>query len=85
MLTGSRRRPVAVVAIAVAALALLTVVPDRHPAEAAPGSPAVTPPLGSTNVHSGLCLDVDQAATANGSRLILWTCNTQANQKWART
>jgi alpha-galactosidase len=38
-----------------------------------------------TNVHSGLCLDVDQAATGNGSRLILWSCNSQANQKWTRT
>ncbi|WP_082404563.1 ricin-type beta-trefoil lectin domain protein [Saccharothrix sp. NRRL B-16348] len=31
-----------------------------------------------------MCLDVNQAATANGSTLILWTCNGQNNQKWSR-
>jgi alpha-galactosidase len=27
---------------------------------------------------------VNQAATANGSTLILWSCNGQNNQKWTR-
>ncbi|MEU4251442.1 ricin-type beta-trefoil lectin domain protein [Amycolatopsis sp. NPDC026612] len=36
------------------------------------------------NVQSGLCLDVEGAATANGTHAILWTCNGQANQKWSR-
>ncbi|MFF1614691.1 glycoside hydrolase family 27 protein [Amycolatopsis sp. NPDC058278] len=36
------------------------------------------------NVQSGLCLDVEGAATANGTHAILWTCNGQANQQWSR-
>ncbi|WP_410571281.1 glycoside hydrolase family 27 protein [Amycolatopsis sp. cmx-4-61] len=36
------------------------------------------------NVQSGLCLDVEGAATANGTHAILWSCNGQANQKWSR-
>jgi poly(hydroxyalkanoate) depolymerase family esterase len=36
------------------------------------------------NVQSGLCLDVNHAATANGSPVILWTCTASANQRWAR-
>jgi alpha-galactosidase len=36
------------------------------------------------NVHAGLCLDVNQAGTANGTATILWTCNGQANQRWSR-
>ncbi|MGV9360903.1 glycoside hydrolase family 27 protein [Amycolatopsis sp. NPDC003731] len=36
------------------------------------------------NVQSGLCLDAEGAATANGTRAILWSCNGQANQKWSR-
>ncbi|WP_409473755.1 ricin-type beta-trefoil lectin domain protein [Streptomyces sp. HC307] len=35
------------------------------------------------NVPAGLCLDVDGAATANRSALILWTCNGQDNRRWA--
>ncbi|HEV8562377.1 MAG TPA: ricin-type beta-trefoil lectin domain protein, partial [Actinophytocola sp.] len=37
------------------------------------------------NVGSGLCLDVNQAGTANGSTVILWTCNNQSNQRWGRS
>jgi alpha-galactosidase len=37
-----------------------------------------------TNTGSGLCLDVNQAGTANGTGVILWTCNGQANQRWTR-
>jgi alpha-galactosidase len=31
-----------------------------------------------------LCLDVNGAATANGSAVIVWTCHGAANQRWAR-
>ena len=34
-------------------------------------------------VQSGLCLDVNGAATGNGSKLILWTCNGGTNQQWS--
>jgi len=36
------------------------------------------------NVQSGLCLDVNGNATANGSTVILWTCTGGANQRWTR-
>ncbi|XVV00528.1 ricin-type beta-trefoil lectin domain protein [Actinosynnema sp. CA-248983] len=36
------------------------------------------------NARTGLCLDVNGAATANGSTVIVWTCHTGANQRWAR-
>lgn len=32
--------------------------------------------------QSGLCLDVNGAATANGTTVILWTCTAAANQRW---
>ncbi|GGU78154.1 endo-1,4-beta-xylanase [Lentzea flava] len=35
-----------------------------------------------TNVQSGLCLDVNGAATANGTRVITWSCNGGSNQQW---
>ncbi|TDB73799.1 RICIN domain-containing protein, partial [Micromonospora sp. KC723] len=35
--------------------------------------------------QTGLCLDVNQGATANGTRVILWHCNGQANQRWSST
>ena len=31
-----------------------------------------------------LCLDVNNAATANGTAVIVWTCHGGANQRWAR-
>ncbi|MEU7871949.1 RICIN domain-containing protein [Dactylosporangium sp. NPDC049140] len=34
---------------------------------------------------SGLCLDVNGAATANGTTVILWTCTGAANQRWTRS
>ncbi|GIJ57093.1 alpha-galactosidase [Virgisporangium aurantiacum] len=34
--------------------------------------------------QSGLCLDVNNAATANGTTVILWTCSAAANQRWTR-
>jgi hypothetical protein len=33
-------------------------------------------------VKSGLCLDA--SGTANGTRLQLWACNGQANQRFSR-
>jgi lysophospholipase L1-like esterase len=36
------------------------------------------------NVRSGLCLDVNGNATANGSAVILWTCTGGANQRWTQ-
>jgi len=37
-----------------------------------------------SGVQSGLCLDVNGAATANGTVVILWTCTAAANQRWTR-
>jgi hypothetical protein len=37
-----------------------------------------------TGVQSGLCLDANGAATANGTKIILWSCNGQANQRWTQ-
>jgi len=36
------------------------------------------------SVQSGLCLDVYGARTANGTQVILWTCNGATNQRWTR-
>ena len=36
-----------------------------------------------TGVQSGLCLDVNGAGTANGTKVQLWTCNGGSNQQWA--
>ena len=38
-----------------------------------------------SGVQSGLCLDVNGNATANGTPVIVWTCTAAANQRWART
>jgi len=37
-----------------------------------------------SGVQSGLCLDVNGNATANGTVVILWTCTGAANQRWSR-
>ncbi|MFI5908409.1 glycoside hydrolase family 27 protein [Dactylosporangium sp. NPDC051541] len=34
---------------------------------------------------SGLCLDVNNNGTANGTTVLLWTCSGAANQRWTRT
>ena len=36
----------------------------------------------SRTSRSGLCLDVSRAATANGTKVILWTCTGRSNQQW---
>jgi alpha-galactosidase len=55
MLTRSRGRLVHLLAVAAAALAVVTAAPDRPVAQAAPGSPAVTPPLGWNSWNSFGC------------------------------
>jgi hypothetical protein len=34
---------------------------------------------------SGKCADVEGRSQANGAKLLLWTCNGQANQRWTQT
>nr|WP_221379287.1 ricin-type beta-trefoil lectin domain protein [Actinoplanes polyasparticus] len=36
------------------------------------------------NNQSGLCLDVNNNQTANGTLTLLWTCTGAANQQWSR-
>lgn len=38
-----------------------------------------------TSAQSGQCLDANGAGTANGTLVILWTCNGGSHQKWSRT
>lgn len=38
-----------------------------------------------TNVNAGLCLDACNAATINGTSLVLWTCNGGTNQQWSQS
>ncbi|MFI6780192.1 glycoside hydrolase family 27 protein [Micromonospora sp. NPDC050276] len=37
-----------------------------------------------SGVQSGLCLDVNNNGTANGTTVILWTCTAAANQRWSQ-
>lgn len=37
-----------------------------------------------TNVHSGLCLDVNGGGTANNTAVIVWNCHGSSNQIWTR-
>ncbi|WP_433346764.1 glycoside hydrolase family 27 protein [Micromonospora sp. CA-111912] len=37
-----------------------------------------------SGVQSGLCLDVTNNGTANGTAVILWTCTAAAHQRWSR-
>ncbi|MEU7695581.1 RICIN domain-containing protein, partial [Microbispora hainanensis] len=37
-----------------------------------------------TAVGANKCLDVSGAGTANGTKVQIWTCNGQNNQKWNR-
>jgi alpha-galactosidase len=36
------------------------------------------------NNQSGLCLDVNNNQTANGTLTLLWTCTGATNQQWTR-
>jgi hypothetical protein len=44
------------------------------------GAPGATDSLVAR--HSGKCLDVSSASTADSARLLQWTCNAAANQRW---
>jgi alpha-galactosidase len=35
-----------------------------------------------SNVHTGLCLDVNGGGTANGTAVIVWPCHGGTNQRW---
>ncbi|MGC5015193.1 endo-1,4-beta-xylanase, partial [Streptosporangium sp. DT93] len=52
-------------------------------------TPTVTPTPGGSgqirNVNAGRCVDVPNAATADGTQVQLWDCHTNANQRWAST
>ena len=48
-----------------------------------PGSPP--PPTGGTITGvGGKCLDVDNAGTADGTKIQLWTCNGTTAQSWTK-
>jgi hypothetical protein len=56
---------------------------------AAIGSPTIS--SGTLNANgtliggsSGKCVDVTGGGTANGTKVILWTCNGGSNQNWQR-
>ena len=34
------------------------------------------------NPASGKCLDDPAGNTANGTQLVIWTCNGNSNQRW---
>ncbi|MGA5305900.1 PQQ-dependent sugar dehydrogenase [Nucisporomicrobium flavum] len=42
-------------------------------------------PTGRIVGASGSCVDVNGGATADGTKIQLWTCNAGANQQWTRT
>lgn len=52
-----------------------------------PGNGTTPPPTGNALVSaaSGRCLDVLNGATANGTGLVIWDCNSGANQSWTAT
>jgi alpha-galactosidase len=68
MLTRTRSRPLHLIAAAVVAVGLVTAAADRPEAHAAPGSPALTPPMGWNSWNSFGCgiteAQVRQAADA---------------------
>ena len=33
-------------------------------------------------MYGNQCLDADHAGTTNGTKVMLWACNGQANQQW---
>ena len=36
-----------------------------------------------TGVQSHRCLDASGRGTANGTKIVLWSCGGQANQQWS--
>ncbi|MFD7232059.1 RICIN domain-containing protein [Streptomyces sp. NPDC059881] len=78
----------ALAAAAVVCTALVVLPPS--PAGAAPTAPsaAAAPPTGWTtvvNAGSGKCVDARAAATANGTAVQQYTCNTTTAQQWSFT
>jgi endo-1,4-beta-xylanase len=37
-----------------------------------------------SNAQTGLCLDVSNSGTSNGTAVVVWNCNGAANQRWVR-
>jgi alpha-galactosidase len=37
-----------------------------------------------SNAQNGLCLDANEAGTANGTAVIVWSCHGGTNQRWSR-
>jgi hypothetical protein len=37
------------------------------------------------SVPSGLCVDVNGGSTADGARLLQWSCHSGTNQQWRFT
>ncbi|WP_030743463.1 RICIN domain-containing protein [Streptomyces sp. NRRL S-31] len=76
-----------------AALSLAAALLSAAPAPAAPAAPAA--PVGTAalpaglstvmNAASGRCLDAKAAATANGTVVQQYTCNTSGAQRWSFT
>jgi endonuclease/exonuclease/phosphatase family metal-dependent hydrolase len=59
---------------------------DKLGAVYAPITPIVqapATPMQIVNQHSGQCLDIDHAVTADGSNVIQGLCNGGANQRWS--
>ncbi|MBV8634800.1 MAG: ricin-type beta-trefoil lectin domain protein [Burkholderiaceae bacterium] len=46
-------------------------------------TPDIPQPLRIVNASSGMCMDVSQAAMANGTIVDQWSCNGGANQQWS--
>ena len=57
------------------------------PSNPSPSGPS-TPPTGAGEIRgtqSGRCIDVPNASQANGTRVTLYDCNRQTNQRWTYT
>lgn len=52
-------------------------------APAASNTGAAAAPVKVVNAKSGLCMDISQARTADGSNVLQWTCSGGANQTWS--
>ena len=74
----SRRRPPAVFAAGVAALAALAALLVAGPAQAATTSDV-------RGVASGRCLDVESFSQTDGANVHIWDCHGGVNQQWTLT
>ncbi|MBB1243366.1 endo-1,4-beta-xylanase [Streptomyces durbertensis] len=59
--------------------------PGTTPSKPADGTGTGTRTGEIKGVASGSCVDVPSSTTANGTRVQLWTCSGQANQRWTHT